>query len=254
MVRKKGDTEFSKGEKNMMIALINDYKLFNASDYQMIKLISQKIGRNISKTLFRSLKKESDKRGLIASDWLDRYVSGDIIDHYWKRIKELEYGQRIILERLAEEHARGDKANKYLINQYVRTLGETATKLSEMGMSPPVMAKIYTMIPKEILNGNVTDPIELEKYMKQFDTNTSYSVTSDKEKAIPKLGDSNIVEPKKDERSNTTTKANDGDNNEIDPLRAETAILPPIDKKNDVRPDGGTESETATAQGDQPVF
>ncbi|MDR4490838.1 MAG: hypothetical protein R2685_08045 [Candidatus Nitrosocosmicus sp.] len=252
MVRKKGDTEFSKGEKNMMIALINDYKLFNASDYQMIKLISQKIGRDISKTLFRSLKKESDKRGLIASDWLDRYVSGDIIDHYWKRIKELEYGQRIILERLAEEHAKGDKANKYLINQYVRTLGETATKLSEMGMSPPVMAKIYTMIPKEILSGNVTDPIQLEQYMKQFDTNSSY-VT--KEKAIPKLVDNSKEEPKKDE-SNTTTEqtTDDGDDNEINPLGAETAILPPIDKKNDVRPDGGTESETATAQGDQPVF
>lgn len=144
------------------------------------------------------------------------------------------------------------KKNKYLILQLARVIGETATKLQEMGMSPPVFAKLYSMISQEILQGTIpNDPIELEKYLKMFKD----TLDEDKEKAIPKLDVKENVS--KNNESNPTATAesdNDGDDHEIDPLGAETAIPPPIDKKNDTRSDGESRSETSTAQGDQPIF
>jgi hypothetical protein len=119
-----------------------------------------------------------------------------------------------------------------------------------MGMSPPVIAKLYSMIPKEILEGNM-DPIHLEKYLKDFDGKTPDS----KEKAIPKLDDKENVEQKENDKSNEgATETANGINYEIDPLSRETSLPPAIHKKDDFGPSGGTPSETSTAQGDQPVF
>ena len=116
MVKKKGDVRHSDETKTLMISLINDYKLFNASDAEMMRLISQKLGKNISYTLFAELKKESNKRNGISSEWLDTFCRGKIIDHYWTRIKELEFVQRTLLEEFANEAGKKEKKNKFLIN------------------------------------------------------------------------------------------------------------------------------------------
>jgi hypothetical protein len=56
VVRKKGNKDYSVGEKQMMVSLINDYSLFGATDDEMIKMLSIKIGKEnneiISETLF----------------------------------------------------------------------------------------------------------------------------------------------------------------------------------------------------------
>lgn len=253
MVKKKGDVRHSDETKNLMISLINDYKLFNATDAEMMRLISQKLGKPISYTLFGQLKKEATKRESISSEWLDTFCKKGIIDHYWTLIKGLNFGHRVALELIAKEMAK-EKPNGFLVNQLLKTLGDLSTRLSEMGMSPPMVAKLYSLIPEQILNGSLSNnPIELEKYLKMFDDN----MKEDREKAIPKLVDSNIESDKKDEQHNEGTAASEstnGGNDEINPLYTETAIPPPIDKKSNNGPDGGTPSETATAQGDQPVF
>ncbi len=264
MTKKKGDKHHTEIEKNIVISLIQDYRLFNCSDREMLRLINQKTGATISWTTFRTLKAQATKKDTVASEWLDIYCKNQIVDHYWKRIKELEYVQRILLDEITQEYSKTDHKNKYVIVQLARTIGETATKLQEMGMSPPVLAKLYSMIPKEILQDTISnDPIELEKYLKLFHDNLEQDKKDNnrKEKAIPKLVDSNIVSEKNESNSRTTTTTttsesdkNDRNDNEIDPLSAETAIPPPIDKKNDTRPDGDTQGETATAQGDQPIF
>lgn len=260
MVKKKGDKPHSDETKNLMISLINDYKLFNATDAEMMRLIGQKLGKPISYTLFGQLKKEATKRESISSEWLDTFCKKGIIDHYWTLIKGLNFGHRVALELIAKEMAK-EKPNGFLVNQLLKTLGDISTRLSEMGMSPPMVAKLYSLIPEQILNGSLSNnPLELEKYLKMFDEN----MKEDREKAIPKLVDSNIVKEKKqqdNESANingtptaTAEESSNGHDDEIDPLSAETAILPPIDKKDDSGPTGGTPSETATAQGDQPVF
>src|SRR5690606_29042477 len=154
-------------------------------DAQMMRLISQKIGREISYTLFYELKKESAKREGISSEWLDTFCRKGIIDHYWTLIKGLNLGHRVVLELISKEMIK-EKPNGYLVNQLLRTLGDLSTRLSEMGMSPPMVAKLYSLIPEQILNGTLSNnPIELEKYLKMFDDN----LKEDREKAIPKLVD-----------------------------------------------------------------
>ena len=62
MARKKGDKDYTKSEKQLLISLINDYSLFGAHDHEIIQMLSKKIGKKISETLFYRLKKEAIKR------------------------------------------------------------------------------------------------------------------------------------------------------------------------------------------------
>lgn len=250
MAKKIGDKHHTDIEKHVIISLINDYRLFNCSDRDMLRLINQKTGKPISVTSFRAYKNQALKKEKISSEWLDIFCKGQIVDHYWKRIKELEYIQRILLEEITDEYSKTTHKNKYVIVQLARSIGETATKLQEMGMSPPVLAKLYSMIPQEILQGTIpNDPIELEKYLKMF--KDTLDEDKEKVKAIPKLVDSNNNQ---NNESNAAAESDDRSDNEIHPSSAETALPPPIHKKDDIRPNGGTPSETATAQGDQPIF
>jgi len=61
VARKQGDKDYTQREKQMMISLINDFSLFGASDDEMIKMLSIKLGKEnnekISETLFYRLKK-----------------------------------------------------------------------------------------------------------------------------------------------------------------------------------------------------
>jgi len=61
LVRKKGDKDYTKSEKQLWISLINDYSLFGASDSEIIQMLSTKLGKKISETLFYCLMKESMK-------------------------------------------------------------------------------------------------------------------------------------------------------------------------------------------------
>jgi hypothetical protein len=62
MARNKGYKDYSKFEKQLLISLINDYSLFGATDSEIIKMLSTKMGKKISETLFYRLKKESVKK------------------------------------------------------------------------------------------------------------------------------------------------------------------------------------------------
>ena len=59
MARNKGDKDYSKSEKQLLISLINDYSLIGSRDHEIIQMLSKKIGKNVSETLFYRLKKES---------------------------------------------------------------------------------------------------------------------------------------------------------------------------------------------------
>jgi hypothetical protein len=62
MVRKKGDKDYTKSEKQLLISLINDYSLFGATDSKIIEMLSEKICKETSETLFCRLKKEAKAR------------------------------------------------------------------------------------------------------------------------------------------------------------------------------------------------
>lgn len=73
---------------------------------------------------------------------IDTLTRSGIIDHYWKRIKEVELVQKyIIMEFMAEANKpeqgeKGQKKNKYLMDKLAKTIGNNATKLCKMRMSP----------------------------------------------------------------------------------------------------------------------
>jgi hypothetical protein len=45
VTRKKGDKDYSKSEKQILISLINDYSLFGATDSKIIQMLSEKTGK-----------------------------------------------------------------------------------------------------------------------------------------------------------------------------------------------------------------
>ena len=94
MTRKKGDKDYSKSEKQLLISLINDYSLFGAHDNEIIQMLSKKIGKKISETLFYPLKKEAKVKRWDSEEWLDYYARYQFIEFYRKRIEEVEFIQR----------------------------------------------------------------------------------------------------------------------------------------------------------------
>jgi hypothetical protein len=56
LVRKKGDKDYSKSEKQLLISLINEYQIFGATDREIIQMLSENLGKKISETLFYHLK------------------------------------------------------------------------------------------------------------------------------------------------------------------------------------------------------
>ena len=74
MARKKGDKDYSKSEKQLLISLINYYSLFAATDSEIVQMPSTKIGKKISETLFYRLKKEAIQKRGESEQWLDYYT------------------------------------------------------------------------------------------------------------------------------------------------------------------------------------
>ncbi len=82
MARKKGDKDYSKSEKQLLVSLINDYSLFGATDNEIIQMLSSKIDKKISETLFYRLKKEAKAIRGEADEWLDYYAKYQFVEFY----------------------------------------------------------------------------------------------------------------------------------------------------------------------------
>src|SRR3954452_21916746 len=146
MARKKGDKDYSKSEKQLLISLINDYSLFGATDNEIIQMLSDKIGKKISETLFYRLKKEAVKKRGESEQWLDYYAKYQYIEYYRKRMEELQFVQKKLLKALIEETEKEENPNKLLINQLSKTIGENSKVLAEFGFAPPLLSRIKNLI------------------------------------------------------------------------------------------------------------
>ena len=166
VARNKGDKDYTKSEKQLLISLINDYSLFGARDHEIIQMLSKKIGKKISETLFYRLKKEAIRKREDSEQWLDYYAKYQFIEFYRKRIDELEYVQRNLLKVLAAETEKEEeKQDKTIINQLSKTIAENSKVLAEFGMAPPVLSRIKDVISVNYFNsknGNSKDEEEEE--------------------------------------------------------------------------------------------
>jgi hypothetical protein len=62
LARNKGDKDYSKSEKQLLISLINDYSLFGFRDHEIIQKLSKKIGKNNIRNSFLSIKERSKSK------------------------------------------------------------------------------------------------------------------------------------------------------------------------------------------------
>ena len=99
---KKDLHNFTPTEKQLIISLINDYRLFNGTDQEIMDYIAIKLERRISRDTYYRLKKEADKKQMETGVWFNYFTRYPIVDHYMKRIEEVTYVQRGILEIFAE--------------------------------------------------------------------------------------------------------------------------------------------------------
>ena len=157
MARNKGDKDYTKSEKQLLVSLINDYSLFGATDSENIQMLSQKIGRKISETLFYLLKKEDMKKRGDADQWLDTYAKYQYIEFFRKRIEDLEFVQKTLMQALVEE--KDQMKNKYLMNQLSKTIAENTKVLGSFGLAPPNLSKMQSAITDNYNNSQRNNTI-----------------------------------------------------------------------------------------------
>jgi len=95
--------------------------MFGAHDNEVIQMLSKKKGKKISETLFYRLKKEAVKKRGESEEWLDSYAKYQYIEYYRKRVEDLEFVHRTLLQVLVEEK---ENQNKSLINHLSKTIAE----------------------------------------------------------------------------------------------------------------------------------
>ena len=153
MARNKGDKDYSKSEKQLLISLINDYSLIGSRDHEIIQMLSKKIGKKISETLFYRLKKEAVKIRGEADEWIDNFAKYQYIEYYRKRTEELEFVQRTLLKTLIEEKEKtGEMQDKSIINQLSKTIADNSKVLGDFGMCPPVLSRIKSVLSENYFN------------------------------------------------------------------------------------------------------
>lgn len=237
MARKKGDKDYTDMEKTMVKSMMKDFEICKMTDQQLMEILSRKMGRRIKESFFYRMKKEANKENnnLTAQDWLDNFVRFGIVDFYKSRVEEALLVQKGLLGLYADESSKKDtvlKQNKALLTKIAKSISDNTKNLTELGIgSPIIIAKLHSLIPKELLQGDLE---YTEKYFENMDIGQKvlWSTSSS--------GD--------EEEENT-------ENEEIkpDPSKAPTALLPPIEDSNN-KSSNNPNSEEATAQGDQMIF
>ena len=89
VTRNKGDKDYSKSEKQLLISLINDYSLFGATDNEIIQMLSVKLNKKISETLFYRLMKEAKKIGGKSEAWFHSFALYQYTEYYRKGLEKL---------------------------------------------------------------------------------------------------------------------------------------------------------------------
>ena len=194
MARKKGDKDYSKSERQLLISLINDYSLFGVRDHEIIQMLSKKIGKIISETLFYRLKKEAVKKRGDSDQWLDSFARYQYVEYYRKRIDELEYVQSTLLKLLIEEKEEKEQQNKTLINQLSKTIADNTKILAEFGYAPPLLSKIKNLISENYspTNKEVDDEIKRIQLQRQ-NIKSGFYLKMDNENTSRKINESERV-------------------------------------------------------------
>ncbi len=149
--------QFTKEQKHMLIQCIIDCDLFGLSDREGMKYVEDKTGRAISLTSYQRYKKiaVNDESGI---SWINNFGKIGFVNHYRKRITEMEYLQKTTLRQLnLELDKKPEEQDRKYVIALMDSIRQTNIQLCQMGMGMPVIAKM-----REILNGGTYNSKVLE--------------------------------------------------------------------------------------------
>ncbi|MDN5847470.1 MAG: hypothetical protein L0H53_14490 [Candidatus Nitrosocosmicus sp.] len=236
---RKGSKNLSESERKLILSIMNDYEVCALPDKKMIEILSQKLGRDMKDTSYYALKSEAKKNRQTSEQWLDNFCKyGGLVEFYKQRFDESSFIQKELLKLYADEATKKDtvtKQNRVLMAKLAKTISDNSKNLSELGMSPVILAKLQSLIPHELLLKG--DPSYVENHFRNMDDNKRILWAG-------KLDGNN--------KDNDTKEKE----NRLDPSKIPTAILPPIDEVSSINIKSSKESsiENDADQDDQRVF
>ena len=141
-----GAKQFTKQQQHMLIQCIIDCDLFGLSDKEGMKYIEDKTGRPISLTSYQRYKKIALNDNT-ASAWIDNFAKIGFVEHYRKRINEMDTLQRTIYGQLRLELSKkAEEQNKKFIIALSSEIRQNNIHLCQLGLGMPIIAKMKEKI------------------------------------------------------------------------------------------------------------
>ena len=138
--------QFTKEQKHMLIQCIIDCDLFGLSDKEGMKYIEEKTGRAISLTSYQRYKKIALNDNT-ANAWIDNFARIGFVDHYRKRMNEMETLQKNIYRQLnLELSKKPEEQNKKYIIALSAEIRQNNIHLCQLGLGMPIIAKMKEKI------------------------------------------------------------------------------------------------------------
>lgn len=158
--KRKGDAHFTDTEKNFIYETIKNFTLFNGSVREITEHLSKVMKREINIVTVHKFRQDLKEHDIIDNDWLTNFTKIGMITHYRSRIEQTEYVLKELLKLFTEEVSK-DQKNVYRITKIADCLNNIQKTLAEFGMAPPIIAKIKSLIPLEIID--LKDDLEQEQ-------------------------------------------------------------------------------------------
>jgi hypothetical protein len=152
--------QFTKEQKHMLIQCITDADLFGLSDKEGIKYVEEKTGRAISLTSYHRYKKIAMNDNTSIA-WLDYFARIGFVEHYRKRMNEMETVQKNIYRLLnLELNKKLEEQNKKYIIALSAEIRQNNIHLCQLGLGMPIIAKMKEKIDgrKQKILSLVDDP------------------------------------------------------------------------------------------------
>ena len=154
--------QFTKEQKHMLIQCIVDCDLFGLPDKEGMKYIEEKTGRAISLTSYQRYKKLALNDNA-TSAWIDNFARIGFVDHYRKRMNEMETLQKNIYRQLnLELSKKPEEQNKKYLIALSAEIRQNNIQLCQLGLGIPIIAKI-----KEKIEGRNQKILSLVNYNKK---------------------------------------------------------------------------------------
>ena len=138
--------QFTKEQKHMLIQCIIDCDLFGLSDKEGMKYVEEKTGRAISLTSYQRYKRLALNDNA-ANAWIDHFARIGFVDHYRKRMNEMETLQKNIYRQLnLELNKKPEEQDKKYIIALSSEIRQNNIHLCHLGLGMPIISKMKEKI------------------------------------------------------------------------------------------------------------